>query len=77
MDRINQINEQIIKRQEEGIEHLKSLLKTKDLIISELKEQLRIGGVVGQSEQLPKNNRCVANPDENCDCDTVCIDIRT
>lgn len=36
-------------------------------------EQLTIPVVVGRSEQLPKNNRCVANPDEICDCDTVCI----
>ena len=53
MDKINQINEQIIKKQEESIELLKSLLKTKDLIINELKEQLSIADVVGQSERLP------------------------
>lgn len=52
MDKINEINEQIIKRQEESIELLKSLLMTKNLIISELKEQLRIGGVSQQRELL-------------------------
>lgn len=40
-------------------------------------KKLNIPDVVERSEQLPKNNRCIANPDEICDCDTVCINVRS
>lgn len=52
MNKIEETNEKIIKLQNENIVALKEIVKAKDLIIKDLKEQLMLGGVVGQGEQL-------------------------
>ena len=58
MKKLNEINDKIIKEQEDCIKLLKEISKDKDLIIQELKKQLPIYGVVRQSEQLECDNGC-------------------
>jgi transcription initiation factor IIE alpha subunit len=58
MKKLNEINDKIIKEQEDYIKLLKEISKDKDLIIQELKKQLSIHGVVGRSEQLECDNGC-------------------
>lgn len=53
MKQLNEINEKLITLQKENIKLLEEIIKNKDLIIQELKQQLLIQDVVGRSEQLP------------------------
>jgi hypothetical protein len=59
------------------IEVLKHEIKKQELLRTALRKQCNLHGVVGQSEQLPKNNRCFADPSIECDCDTICVDTRS